>query len=173
MLNDMGVAASCETDGYGALSMYMGMKLTDKAVFFGDPVSMNEEENTISFWHCGTAACSLAREDTGAAVGEHCNRHIGPTMEFGCRPNDKATIFRIGRTPEGKFRFFLSTGKILDKPQQFLGTSLVVETDSKAEEIITKSVRDGWEPHYVVVYGDVSRELEILGDMLNIPVCRY
>ncbi|MBQ3384335.1 MAG: hypothetical protein IJG59_03890 [Erysipelotrichaceae bacterium] len=173
MLNDMGVAASCETDGYGALSMYMGMKLTDRAVFFGDPVSMNEEENTISFWHCGTAACSLAREDTGAAVGEHCNRHIGPTMEFGCRPNDKATIFRIGRTPEGKFRFFLSTGKILDKPQQFLGTSLVVETDTRAEDIITRSVADGWEPHYVVVYGDVSRELEILGDMLNIPVCHY
>ncbi len=173
MLNDMGVAASCETDGYGALSMYLGMKLTDKAVFFGDPVSMNEEENTISFWHCGTAACSLAREDTGAAVGEHCNRHIGPTMEFGCRPSDRATIFRIGRTPEGKFRFFLTAGKILDKPQQFLGTSLVVETDTKAEEIINRSVRDGWEPHYVVVYGDVSRELEILGDMLNIPVCRY
>ncbi|MBR2545648.1 MAG: hypothetical protein IKE93_05720 [Erysipelotrichaceae bacterium] len=173
MLNDMGVAASCETDGYGALSMYLGMKLTDKAVFFGDPVSLNEEENTILFWHCGTAACSLAREDTGAAVGEHCNRHIGPTMEFGCRPSDRATIFRIGRTPEGKFRFFLTAGKILDKPQQFLGTSLVVETDSKAEDIITKSVRDGWEPHYVVIYGDVSRELEILGDMLNIPVCHY
>ncbi len=173
MLNDMGVAASCETDGYGALSMYLGMKLTGEPVFFGDPVSMNEEENTISFWHCGTAACSLARKDTGAVVGEHCNRHIGPTMEFGCKPSDRATIFRIGRTPEGAFRFFLTTGKILDKPQQFLGTSLVVEVDNNAEEIINESVRDGWEPHYVVVYGDVSQELEILGDMLDIPVWRY
>lgn len=173
MLNDLGVAASCETDGYGALSMYLGMKLTGRAVFFGDPVSMNEKENTISFWHCGTAACSLAREDTGAAVGEHCNRHIGPTMEFGCKPYDRATVFRIGRTPEGTFRFFLTTGKILDKPQQFLGTSLVVETDNKAEDIIHESVRAGWEPHYVVIYGDVSRELTILGDMLNIPVYRY
>ena len=27
MLNDMGVAASCEADTYGALSMYIGMKL--------------------------------------------------------------------------------------------------------------------------------------------------
>ncbi len=173
MLNDMGVAASCETDGYGALSMYLGMKLSDSPVFFGDPVSMNEEENTISFWHCGTAACSLARTDTGAVVGEHCNRHIGPTMEFGCKPSDRATVFRIGRTPEGAFRFFLTTGKILDKPQQFFGTSLVVETDNNAEEIINESVRDGWEPHYVVVYGDVSQELEILADMLDIPVWRY
>lgn len=33
MLNDMGVAASCEADTYGALSMYMGMKLSEQAVF--------------------------------------------------------------------------------------------------------------------------------------------
>ena len=173
VLNDMGIAASCETDAYGALSMYLGMKLTGSPVFFGDPVSMNEEENTISFWHCGTAACSLARKDTGACVGEHCNRHIGPTLEFGCKASEKATVFRIGRTPEGEFRFFLCTGKILDKPQQFLGTSLVVETDTKAEEIVDRSVRDGWEPHYVVIYGDVKEELSILADMLNIKVYNY
>ena len=71
------------------------------------------------------------------------------------------------------FRFFLTTGKILDKPKQFLGTSLVVETDGNAEEIINKSVRDGWEPHYVVIYGDYSKELTILGDMLNIKVYKY
>ena len=173
MLNDSGIAASCETDGYGALSMWLGMQLSGKPVFFGDPVSMNEQENTISFWHCGTAACSLAREDTGAQVGEHCNRHIGPTLEFGCKPSDRATVFRIGRTPEGEFRFFLTTGKILDKPQQFLGTSLVVEADGKAEDIINHSVRDGWEPHYVVIYGDYRKELEILADMLNIKAFYY
>ncbi|MBQ9305713.1 fucose isomerase, partial [Butyrivibrio sp.] len=121
MLNDLGIASSCEADTYGALSMYLGMQLTQNATFFGDPVSLDEKENTISFWHCGTAACSLAREDTGAVVGEHCNRHIGPTLEFGCKPSEKVTIFRIGRTPEGAFRFFLATGEALDKPKQFLG----------------------------------------------------
>lgn len=173
MLNDLGVAASCEADAYGALSMYLGMQLTGGATFFGDPVSMDEKENTISFWHCGTAACSLARTDTGAKVGEHCNRHIGPTLEFGCKPSDRATIFRIGRDCEGKFRFFIATGEILDKPQQFLGTSLVVKTDSNAEEIIYKTVEDGWEPHYVVIYDDVKAELEILAHMLNVDVLKF
>ena len=36
MLNDMGVAASCEADTYGALSMYMGMKLSERRYFSGD-----------------------------------------------------------------------------------------------------------------------------------------
>ena len=172
MLNDLGVAASCEADTYGALSMYLGMELSEKPVFFGDPVSMDEEENTISFWHCGTAACSLARQDTGALVGEHCNRHIGPTLEFGCQSSDKATIFRIGKDSEGNFRFFIATGEILDKPKQFLGTSLVVKTDANAEQIVYTTVLDGWEPHYVVIYGDVACELEILAHMLNMEVLK-
>lgn len=172
MLNDMGVAASCEADAYGALSMYLGMRLTDMPTFFGDPVSMDEEENTITFWHCGTAACSLARKDTGACVGEHCNRHIGPTMEFGCMAAPEVTIFRVGRVADGTFRLFVATGEALDKPKQFFGTSVVVKTDSSAEEIVTKTVLDGWEPHYAVIYGNVADTLETLGRMLDIPVVR-
>jgi L-fucose isomerase-like protein len=173
MLNDLGVAASCEADTYGALSMYLGQKLTGVPAFFGDPVSLNEEENTISFWHCGTAACSLARTDTGACAGEHCNRHIGPTLEFGCRPCPKATIFRVGQDTDGDFRFLIATGEVLDKPQQFFGTSLVIKTDACAEEIVHRTVEAGWEPHYAVVYGDAADELEMLAHMLDIKVVRF
>ena len=170
MLNDLGVAASCEADTYGALSMWLGMQLTKQAAFFGDPVSLNEEENTISFWHCGTAACSLARTDTGACVGEHCNRHIGPTLEFGCKAAPRVTIFRVGRDENGAFRFLIASGEALDKPQQFLGTSVVVRTDGNAEKIIHETVEAGWEPHYAVIYGDASEELKVLGRMLDLPV---
>lgn len=173
MLNDLGVAAACEADLYGALSMWIAMRLSGKAVFFGDPVSLNEEENTITFWHCGTAACSLAREDTGAAIGEHCNRHIGPTMEFGTKASRHATVFRIGRNPDGTFRFLIIRGKALDRPKQFFGTSTVIETAENSEKIIYQSVRDGWEPHYVIAYEDISEELRILADMFGCPSVIY
>jgi L-fucose isomerase-like protein len=170
MLNDLGVAAACEADTYGALSMYLTMQLTGQPCFFGDPVSMDEEENTITFWHCGTAACSLAREDTGAKVDVHCNRKIGPTLDFGCKPCKEVTIFRIGKDAAGKFRFFLATGEALDKPKQFNGTSVVVKTKASAERIVYESVEAGWEPHFVVAYGDVAAELEILAHMLGMEV---
>ena len=173
MLNDMGVAASCEADTYGALSMYMGMKLSEQAVFFGDPVSLDESENTITFWHCGTAACSIAREDTGATIGVHPNRKIGPVMDFGCKAADKVTVFRVGQKADGSFRFFVTTGSALDKPKQFCGTSIVVRTDKKSYDIVNQSVKDGWGPHFVVIYGDCSDELKILGHMLEIEVCEY
>lgn len=173
MLNDLGVAASCEADTYGALSMYLGMQLTQQATFFGDPVSMDEKENTITFWHCGTAACSLAREDTGAKVDVHCNRRIGPTLDFGCKPCKEVTIFRIGKDSDGDFRFFIAGGEALDKPKQFNGTSLVVKTNADAKTIVYESVEAGWEPHFVVAYGNVAAELEILAGMLNMEVQRY
>lgn len=173
MLNTLGIAASCESDVYGALSMYIGTELTGLATFFGDPVSMDEQENTITFWHCGMAACSLARKDTGAQIGVHPNRKIGPVMDFGCQACDAVTIFRIGRKPDGTFRFFVARGAALDKSKQFTGTSVVIQTAQEAKEIIAKSVMAGWEPHFVVIYQDVAEELHVLGRMLGIEVCQY
>lgn len=173
MLNDIHIAASCESDLYGALSMYVGIELSNSPTFFGDPVSLNEEESTITYWHCGTAACSLARKETGATMGVHPNRQIGPTMEFGCKPCENVTVFRIGRNPDSTFRLFIAKGEAIDAPQQFYGTSVVVKTDMPSGDLVNKSVKDGWEPHFAVVYADVAQELEIFGRMLGLEVFNY
>ena len=173
MLNDLGVAAACEADMYGALSMWIGQRLSGKAAFFGDPVSLDEEKNTITFWHCGMAACSLAREDTGACAGLHCNRKIGPTLEFGCKAEKEVTIFRIGKKADGTFRFFIAGGEALDKPQQFYGTSIVVKTESPSFDVVNNSVKAGWEPHFAVAMGDIKEELKSLANMLRIEAEIY
>lgn len=173
LLNANGVSASCESDAYGALSMFIGSQLTGKACFFGDPVSMDEKEGTVTFWHCGMAACNLARKDTGAQVGVHPNRKIGPVMDFGCEACEQVTLFRVGRKPDGSFRFFIAEGAALDKPKQFNGTSVVVRTNGNAKDVVYGTVKGGWEPHYVVVYGAVANELEKLGRMLDVEICKF
>ena len=173
LLNDEKVAAACEADIYGALSMWLGMQLSGEPVFFGDPVSLDEGENTVTFWHCGAAACSLARKDTGAVIGVHPNRKIGPAMDFGCEAFPEATVFRIGREPDGSFRFFLTEGEALDKPKQFIGTSIVVRTDSDSRKVVEQSVRDGFEPHFVVIKGRHAGTLSALAVMFGFPVYRY
>ncbi len=173
LLNDDGVAAACEADIYGALSMWVGMQLSGEPVFFGDPVSLDEGENSITFWHCGAAACGLARKDTGAEIGVHPNRKIGPAMNFGCEAFPEATVFRIGREPDGSFRFFITEGEALDKPRQFIGTSIVIRTDSDSRAIVEQSVLDGFEPHFVVLKGRHARTLEALADMFGFEVYRY
>ena len=173
LLNDDGVAAACEADIYGALSMWVGMELSGSPVFFGDPVSLDEEENTLTFWHCGAGACALARKDTGATIGVHPNRKIGPAMDFGCESFPEATVFRIGREPDGRFRFFIAEGAALDKPKQFTGTSIVVRTDAKCRELVEESVQAGFEPHFVVLRGRHADTLEALAKYLGMDIYRY
>ena len=173
LLNDEGVAAACEADLYGALSMWIGRELSGEAVFFGDPVAIDEAENTLTFWHCGMAPCSLARKDTGAAVGVHPNRKIGPAMDFGCESFPDATVFRIGREPDGSFRFFIAEGEAMDKPKQFTGTSLVVRTDTDVRALVESSVAAGFEPHYAVMKGRHAKTLKALAAMYGFPVYEY
>ena len=173
MLNDEGIPAACEADVYGALSMWIGQQLSGQPVFFGDPVSLDEGENTLTFWHCGAAACSLARKDTGAVVGVHPNRKIGPAMDFGCEAYPAVTVFRIGREPDGSFRFFIAEGEALDKPKQFIGTSMVVRTDAPSRDLVESSVRAGFEPHFAVIQGRHGATLEALATFMGFPVYRY
>ena len=173
MLNDDGVAAACEADVYGALSMWVGMQLSHSPAFFGDPVSLNESENTITFWHCGAAACALARKDTGAVVGVHPNRKIGPAMDFGCEAIPTVTVFRIGREPDGSFRFFIVEGEALNKPKQFIGTSMVVRTDAPCRKIVEETVAAGFEPHLAVFPGRHGAALEALAKFYSMPTYNY
>ena len=173
LLGDDGVPAACEADVYGALSMWIGQHLSGSPAFFGDPVSLDEDENTLTFWHCGAAACSLARHDTGAEIGVHPNRKIGPAMDFGCAACDAVTVFRVGRRPDGGFRFFVLEGEALDRPKQFTGTSIVVRTDNPCLDIVERSVRAGFEPHFTVLKGRHARALAALADMLGVELCRY
>ena len=171
-LTDRDIVAACVADVYGAVSMYILKELTGAAPYFGDPVSLDEGKNTITFWHCGAGACSLARKDTGARVGVHPNRKIGPTMEFGLK-SGRVTVIRLGRKADGTFRIFLMGGEAADEPQQFLGTSVVVKTDNDAGKIIADAVQAGWEPHFVLGYGDVSEAVKSLGRLLQIEVIEY
>ncbi len=173
LLNDLGIPAACEADTYGALSMFLATALTDKAAFFGDPVSINEPENTVTFWHCGMAPCSLARTDSGACAGLHCNRKIGPTLEFGCKAEKQVTVLRVGKKPDGSFRLFIAKGEAPDKPRQYFGTSIVVKTQNPVGDLIDKAVKDGWEPHFAVAMGDIAQELEAFAKLLGIEAQQF
>lgn len=171
VLNDELIAAACEGDIYGALSMFIGNKLTDKQVFFGDPVHINEDENLIYFWHCGMGACSLSNSKEN--IGVHPNRKMGPTMEFVSKAEKEVTIFRLGKKKDGTFRFFISKGEAVEKQKPFLGTSVVVKLESDVKEYVNNSVIDGWEPHFTVVYKDIVEEIKILAKLLNIEYFEY
>lgn len=172
MLNDNGIPSSCETDMGGAISMFIGSNLTNMATYFGDPVAIDEECDSIVYWHCGAGASCLASKKEGSKLGVHPNRKIGPTMEFGLK-SGSVTVLRLGKDKDG-FRMFLMKGEALDQPQKFLGTSVTVKPKGgQAANRVNEFVKDGWEPHFVIVYGDVVEEVKTMCALLGINVCEY
>jgi len=172
MLNDNGIASSCEADIGGAITMFIGSGFSGGATYFGDPVAIDEECDAVVYWHCGAGASCLADKKAGAKLGVHPNRKIGPTMEFGLK-SGPVTVLRLGRSVDG-YRMFILKGEALDEPQKFFGTSVTVRPQGgQAAEKITQFVKDGWEPHFVVVYGDVAEEVKMMCNFLNIKTFEY
>jgi L-fucose isomerase-like protein len=172
LLNDSGTATSCEADIPGAISMFIGAALTGGAVYFGDPVAVDKTCNGLVFWHCGAGATTLARAGEGARLGVHPNRKIGPALEFGLK-SGRVTVLRLGKSRDG-FRLMAMAGEALDEPQKFCGTSVAVRPETGlASEKVAALVRDGWEPHFVVAYGDIMEELQWMCELLNLEFLTY
>nr|WP_154892503.1 hypothetical protein [Paenibacillus xylanexedens] len=167
-----GLVTSCESDIHGSISMFILRELSGgKAPYLGDLVHVNEDSNSVVFWHCGAGAYSLANPATGATAGVHPNRKIGFAMDFGLKAGE-VTIFRVSHTPEG-YRLLVLRGEALDVEQPFSGTSVEVALQTDVTDTLYEMMHAGYEPHFALVYGDVADELVELGRMLRIETKLY
>src|SRR5699024_10048924 len=89
-----GIPSANESDIHGALSMYILQEIGEGPPFLGDLVHLNDENNSVTFWHDGAGAFSLANPKTGAVAGVHPNRKLGLSMDFGLKSGE-VTIARF------------------------------------------------------------------------------
>lgn len=166
-LTDEGFPTACEADIHGSLSMYILQELTHgTAAYLGDIVNFIPEDNEIVMWHCGFAPYSLANPKTGATPGVHPNRKIGLAMDFGLKPG-KATLFRVSYTPEG-YRFIVTSGEVQDKANAYQGTSAHIKLDPKVNDFLDQAITEGYEPHFALAYGDVTKQIKEMGRILGL-----
>ncbi|OXM85754.1 sulfoquinovose isomerase [Paenibacillus rigui] len=169
---ECGVVSSCESDIHGSISMYILQELSQgQAPYLGDMVHVNEDRNSVVFWHCGAGAYSLAHPSTGAQAGVHPNRKMGFTMDFGLKPGG-VTIFRVSHTPDG-YRLLVMKGEALDAAQPFSGTSVEVKLPHDVSDTLVELMNEGFEPHFALVYEDVADALIELGRQLGIHTIAY
>jgi len=168
-LTDAGVMASCESDIHGAITMYIQHQFTQSAPYLGDMVHIDENKNSAVFWHCGAGAISLARKDTGVSAGVQPNRKLGFTLEFGLKAG-QVSVHRLGPDPhkQGKYRMLMLEGEALDEPQKFWGTTVEVGFGQPIVPLFKKLIKQGFEPHYSIVYGRIQEEMKILCEWLDI-----
>jgi L-fucose isomerase-like protein len=166
-LNDMGVPTSCEGDVEGAVTMLLHRYLTGAQSFFADLIKYDVQEDTCVFWHCGSAPASLARP--GYPVSVHDDfKGVGVTIEFPLKPG-QITLSRIA-TVEDNYRILLATGTAVETELLARGTPVRAKMARSVADLVDTIIYQGFPHHYVVGYGDVSREIKALAQLWDLKV---
>lgn len=167
-LNQNGIPASCEGDLPGAVSMLLLKYLTEQTTTLMDLIAFDEEDESVLLWHCGPSAECFADKD-----GVCMKFHVQNTEDGKGNPqgmiNDLvikpgiATVMRI--TGEWD-KIFLMDGKFLDNNKEsyqgsrgWLGDLKLNRKKISAVDLVNSILVQGFQHHYPVVLGDITREL--------------
>ena len=169
LLNSNGIAAGCEADIMGTISMLVLQKLTGVPVALMDLAKFDEKDQSLLLWHCGSAPFEMANER-----GVTCEKHYfadyaesvkncGPITDMVFKKSD-VTIFRL--SGEGD-KFYYVTGKFFDPEKKSFSGSRGWVNELKfydepigAWDLANTFLTNGLPHHFPIVLQNVGAYLE-------------
>lgn len=167
-LADEGVSVSCEGDIDAGITALVQNILSDQPTFITDLINLDEEENTVTFWHCGNAAPSLHDERDGVKM---CNHPLlGQGTAFWCALKEGPVTAARFTNIDGKYRLFVLRGLAVPTVRCTRGSMVNVRVDTPVLELVTKIAENGMSHHYSLVWQDVADEMIQVAKILGIEV---
>lgn len=171
ILNNTGLATSCEGDVLGAVLMRAQASLSGGGIpFFADLISFDYAKNTAVFWHCGAAPSALCRKFEDTRLRQHFRVDGGDKKglvnEFPLKPGP-VTLAQLDEDGDG-YRMLIAKGTALDTEPFVRGNPLDVRFDGSVEKLVSTIMDGGFKHHYSLVHADIGAELIELCRWLNI-----
>lgn len=175
-LADEGTPTTCERDVYGAVTMVLAEALGSGTTYLVDTVALDQADNIVRLWHCGSAATSLAADPSHATQSVHCNRKIGVAGNFALRTG-RVVMCRITEDSDpasgSGLRLLLAAGESVPEPNRFQGNTAAVRLDTDAAEFVAGLVTGGFPHHTVLAWTDIRPQLRAAADRLGIAVVEW
>ena len=141
--------------------MRVGQEISQEKPFFCDLIICEGDYGVA--WHCGAAPCSICKE--GSKPELHCSATVegggvkGLTNEFPLKPG-RVTLARLGEKRDGDgYRMLVCTADGLDTDLFVRGNPLKIRFDAGCDTVRKELIENGWEHHFVLIYGDHADEL--------------
>lgn len=167
-LADEGLNIFCEGDMDAGLAAAVQHQFTGKPPFICDLINLDEEENTLTFWHCGNAAPSLHDEEDGVTI---CNHPLaGQGTAFWCALKPGPVTAARFTNINGQYRLFLLSGKAVPTTRCTRGSMVNVKASTPVLDVLKNIAENGMSHHYSLVWEDTAARMEQLAKLLNIPV---
>jgi L-fucose isomerase-like protein len=158
----------CEGDVDAGIALIVQNYLTNQPAFIADMINIDEEKNTMTYWHCGQAPLSLMNPKHEVTINNHPLAGQG-TAFYGSLKEGKVTIARFCNI-NGKYKLFLLKGEAVDTPRYTRGVMVNVIPKAPVREIVENIVKEGIPHHYSVVWQDVADEMKAIAGLLGIEV---
>jgi L-fucose isomerase-like protein len=166
-LSDEGIMGVDESDVTGGITQLIAYWLTGIPAFNGDLSAIFPEENAIQLWHCGAASTRLALGWDDIHIRDHAQVGVSVEVEFPLKPG-RVTLAKLTRPIAGKYRMLITNGNALEISPRTRGNPAKIRLDVPIEKYVNSMVENGIEHHIIMAYGDVTEELLMLCDMLDI-----
>jgi len=167
-LADEGVHIACEGDVDAGLAMMMENYLTGLPVFVTDMIDMNEEENILTYWHCGNPAPSLMDKEDGIGINNHPLVGQG-TAFYGVLKPGPVTIARVCNI-SGVYKLFILSGEAVKSSRSTKGAMVNVRAKTPVREVFRRIIEEGVPHHYSIVWQDVADDLKLTAKLLGIEI---
>ncbi len=128
-LGDQNIAAACEADILGTLSMHACLLASGTPAALADWNNLhNEDDELVNVWHCGVFPRSFARSQPKLSIhGIIVSSGAAPaansqgTVELVAKASP-LTLFRVTQDPDGSWKAVVSQGEIEDNPAATSGS---------------------------------------------------
>ena len=167
-LTDEGIHVGCEGDVDAEITQMMMYFISGKPTFITDMINVIDEENVMTFWHCGNAAPSLHQEKYHPEIRNHPLLGQGTAFWTALKPG-RVTICRL-HDDNGQYRMALMSGEALDRDRDTRGSMAFVRMDHNARDIAERLICEGFPHHVVLLWGDYREELRTAASLMSIPV---
>ncbi len=167
-LADEGLGIGCEGDVDAELAQIVQSYLTGLPTFITDMINIDEEQNIMTFWHCGNAAPSLKNSKHKFTMENHPLAGQG-TAFYGALKEGKVTIARFCNINDS-YKLFLLRGTSIDMDRYTKGVMANIKVEAPVRSIVEQIIEEGVPHHYSIVWEDVADSMKAICDMLNIPV---
>lgn len=167
-LADEGIGIACEGDIDAGIAAIVQTMLTGQPTFITDLINIDEEENTVTMWHCGNAAPSLHNKQDGVTM---CNHPLaGQGSAFWCSLKSGPVTAARFTNIDGQYRLFLLRGTAVPTVRNTRGSMVNVKVSTPVLELVQKIAEQGMSHHYSVVWQDVADAMALVAKTLGIPV---
>lgn len=167
-LADEGYSIACEGDVDVSLSMSVQNALTGKPNFITDLIDLNDEENYLTFWHCGNAAPSLHHCQCDVKLCDHPLYNKGSAFRAVLKEGP-VTVSRFCNVG-GKYKLFLIKGTAIPTQMYTPGCMVNVKVDIPVRDVVNGIIQEAVPHHYSIVWEDVEDEMRMIASILGVEV---